>query len=817
MENAPASTPWTLTINNSIIQGNHAGDAGGGLETDGKGKVFINNSQLLNNTCVNQGAAVWLDAIADGVASVTVNEPGTGYTTAPTVTFSAPQNAGGATATGAATITGGVVTAVTITNPGSGYTAAPTVTFSGGGATTQATGTPNLGFDNGATLTMTGDTVSGNTAINGPTGAIGNAGNGAVVITNCTVSNNFSGTTGGGFGDQNGLGTLTVSNSVFLDNSALGNGGGIQEGGPSTTITNSLIQGNSTNAAGGGIFANGATLTVSNSTIAGNTSASTSAAPPFLGGGGIELQTTGTGASASTITNTTIAGNTVLNNAGNNDGGGIDASANFTGSLALLDDSVTGNYADNGGGVFWAGTGGSAVTVQNTIIATNTANVAGPDADNAAGAFTDDGGNLIGVSGAGGGNTGFTAASTQTGTAAMPLNPQLGPLQNNGGPMIGANGGSALLTEALLVGSPALDKGVAGGPTTDERGFTRPDVVTGKPDVGAFEFQNATLAVMVAPGASPVVGGVAQFTVTVTNAGAGGLPADGSTLTVSLPAGLAPLPSSPLTFTVGALAPGQSASFVVSAAATTPGTQTVAATLTSPDANPSTVSASASITTTTAVVTPPPTVTLTPQERFVEVLYLDELGRTGSKAELDSWLPVLNGPGGQRAVASSILHSAEARDHLVKGWYVTFLGRQANGTEELGFVNALLAGQTEEVVLGGILGSPEFFGHAQTLGFSGSTGAQYVQALYKLLLNRTPGTAEVNGQVAALGAAGQQGLALSFLRSQEYRADVIGGYFTTLLHRAADPAAVNSAALSNVDLADVRLAFEASPEFFTNG
>src|SRR5207302_184284 len=99
-----------------------------------------------------------------------------------------------------------------------------------------------------------------------------------------------------------------------------------------------------------------------------------------------------------------------------------DASANFKGALTLLNDTITGNYADTGGGVFWAAAAGSKVSVQNTIIATNIANVAGPDARNATGTFTDLGGNLVGISGAGSGNTGFTAAS-QTGTVATPLNP----------------------------------------------------------------------------------------------------------------------------------------------------------------------------------------------------------------------------------------------------------------------------------------------------------------------------------------------------------------------------------------------------------
>ena len=95
--------------------------------------------------------------------------------------------------------------------------------------------------------------------------------------------------------------------------------------------------------------------------------------------------------------------------------------AAFTGTLTLLQDTINGNFADNGGGIFWAGTANSAVNVQNTIIAGNAASTTGPDANNAAGTFTDNGGNLIGISGAGSGNTGFTAGTTQTGTVATML------------------------------------------------------------------------------------------------------------------------------------------------------------------------------------------------------------------------------------------------------------------------------------------------------------------------------------------------------------------------------------------------------------
>src|SRR5262249_49139891 len=75
--------------------------------------------------------------------------------------------------------------------------------------------------------------------------------------------------------------------------------------------------------------------------------------------------------------------------------------------------------------------------------------------------------------------------TTQTGTVSQPLDPLLGPLQNNGGPRIGAPGTTITLeTEAPLRGSAAIGKGILpGAPATDERGF--PSVVNGKINVGA--------------------------------------------------------------------------------------------------------------------------------------------------------------------------------------------------------------------------------------------------------------------------------------------------------------------------------------------
>ena len=73
----------------------------------------------------------------NGVVSVAINAGGSGYATAPTVTFGGP----GTGAAGFATVSGGAVISVTITNPGSGYTSAPTITFGGPGTLASATAT----------------------------------------------------------------------------------------------------------------------------------------------------------------------------------------------------------------------------------------------------------------------------------------------------------------------------------------------------------------------------------------------------------------------------------------------------------------------------------------------------------------------------------------------------------------------------------------------------------------------------------------------------------------------------------------------------
>jgi hypothetical protein len=207
---------------------------------------------------------------------------------------------------------------------------------------------------------------------------------------------------------------------------------------------------------------------------------------------------------------------------------------------------------------------------------------------------------------------------------------------------------------------------------------------------------------------------------------------------------------------------------------------------------------------------------MTPSEHFVQVLYLDVLGRAGSLAEVDGWAAGLDAGASQASVAAAIEGSFEARERLVQTWYHTYLGRQAQGGEELGWVNELLT-QTEERVLSQILGSPEFYQRAQTLVSSGTPDQRYLQALYQVLLGRPAFGTEVAAWEALLPSLGRQGVALGFLVSQEFRTYQIEGYYNALLHRPDVTVAVNGWVNSGLDIRSARIGFESSPEFYANG
>ena len=159
----------------------------------------IGGTFALSDVESGQGSGAAATAVnTSGVTSVTVGTPGSGYTSAPTVTFSG----GGATtqATGTAVLDKQVAS-IAVTNGGTGYTSAPTVGFTGGagtGATATATlaasgaiksvtvGGSGTGYTNGDTVTFTGG---------GGTGAAATLVTSGGNVTSVTITNGGSGYT----------------------------------------------------------------------------------------------------------------------------------------------------------------------------------------------------------------------------------------------------------------------------------------------------------------------------------------------------------------------------------------------------------------------------------------------------------------------------------------------------------------------------------------------------------------------------------------------------------------------------------------------
>jgi hypothetical protein len=301
----------------------------------------------------------------------------------------------------------------------------------------------DVGFFCTATLSQL--TIQNGTGTFG--GDVGNSGR--LTIDSCSITGGTATFGGGVF--SNG-GTLTITNSTLSNNGTSGTtwGAGVFAQGASVTLDADTLANNS-GSIGAGLFMNGGTATISDSAIA-NNSAST-------WGGGIYNQ-----AATITLTNDTIANNTATA------GGGIytfgfGASITLT-NCTIASNSCTGTGSEGGG--IYQGIGSPTTILKNTIVAGNTADE-GPDID---GAITSNGHNLIGNSKDA---SGFVD-SDFVGTADSPIDPLLGPLQDNGGP----TQTMALQQDSLAIGNGDPD----GAPPLDQRGVTRGTF----PDIGAYQF-----------------------------------------------------------------------------------------------------------------------------------------------------------------------------------------------------------------------------------------------------------------------------------------------------------------------------------------
>jgi uncharacterized repeat protein (TIGR01451 family) len=273
---------------------------------------------------------------------------------------------------------------------------------------------------------------------------------------NLSIVNNSS-YWGGGLGNE---GTLILVDSTVGNNRALGavgSGGGIDSRGE-TTLVNLTITDNS--APFGGGIRNWGHLRLINSTVSTNTATASI-------GGGISNE------SILDVINSTISGNTA-----NSAGGGIGNDS----LMSLANVTLAYNTATSGGGAIYIYNEGL-LDIENTLLAYNFSSGENNSCSAPAGSITSYGYNM---------EDGFNSCSLSAPGDKTGIDPQLGPLQNNGG---------TTYIHALTAGSPAIDAGnpegckAEGGTRellNDQRSFAGPIDGDGDGkavcDIGAYEY-----------------------------------------------------------------------------------------------------------------------------------------------------------------------------------------------------------------------------------------------------------------------------------------------------------------------------------------
>ena len=295
-------------------------------------------------------------------------------------------------------------------------------------------------------------------------------------LSNISVLDNLNG--GGIFSTGFSPTKLTVDHSVIENNTSSGNGAGIfNDGiGANAEVINSRITENQAEVAGGGVFNNGL-MTITASTLDNNRARS---------GGGIDHSST----------DLSLINVTLSNNQAKDNGGGL----YNRGDAVLTNITLSGNTADGpstGGNIF---NDTAQLAVRNTIVANSEIDGNCFNSDG----FIHSGGHNLDS----GNSCEFSDPSDLVDT-----HPQLGPLENNGGPTP---------THALLEISPAIDMGDdALCPISDQRGVPRPQGIAC--DIGAYEFlpdSVADLAIQKSASPNPVeVGATLTYTISIVNNG----------------------------------------------------------------------------------------------------------------------------------------------------------------------------------------------------------------------------------------------------------------------------------------------------------
>jgi hypothetical protein len=583
--------------------------------------------------------------------------------------------------------------------------------------------------------------------------------------------------------------TLHAARVNFLENQA-DHGGGvavIDRGGLSgeAVFDGAIFNRNTAGTAGGGLYVN-STQPPSNGPhvlLKGTNLASNMANSPLGGGGGVAVEAGVLNAEGNSfVANTSLGG-----------GGGIDTGVSSTvnvmastfhqnastsglggagilarGDLVISNSTITGNSDTSGTGVGGVNhLGSSGLLLSSTIVSGNTGLDAknNPDLKTSAAAVSD-GHNLVGKSN---GVQGLLA------TDLVGVDPQLGPLQYNGG---------TTASRVPLAGSAAI--GAGNNPynaSYDQRGAGFSRRTQGAIDIGAVQFDAANPAPVAVIAAAPSVSLDSsmtsyQFAVTFTDDTKINLQSiDNADVVVTGPNGFSQKATlvqtdltthgSPLSALYQIVPPGGKWTPLAN------GVYTIALQANQVFDERGRPVAGQSLGTFAVNVQGD-------QIGYVEALYRSVLGRASDADSLKAYTERLTSGESRESIAKEIWNSREHREAQVTNYYQTLLKR-APDVEGLEYwTDRLMSGASEEEVTAGILGSKE-------LVVDATAGVVVTNNFYRAIFGRTADADAIDYTTKLdAGTASPEQVVKELATSEERVVIDVQGLYQRILLRAPD-------------------------------
>jgi hypothetical protein len=176
----------------------------------------------------------------------------------------------------------------------------------------------------------------------------------------------------------------------------------------------------------------------------------------------------------------------------------------------------------------------------------------------------------------------------------------------------------------------------------------------------------------------------------------------------------------------------------------------------------------------------------THNQRFLSEVYHDLLGRAIDGTGLQSWGALLDAGGTREQVVLGIESSMEYQIDQVQALYQRYLKRAADPTGLSGGVAFLESGGTVEGLAQSLILSPEYAARA------GTTDTEFFNTVYMDTFGRPIDQKGLNDILTAM-AAGQTRAQSVFniLHSEEYRMDLVSGFYFQFLDRLASQNEVN--------------------------